>query len=47
MLTCYLKGHKKEGNEGEGGGGKEDVRYFCNYKITAQETNSLIFMINK
>lgn len=39
MLTCYLKGHQEVGNESERGRGKEDVRYFFNYKITTQETN--------
>lgn len=33
MLTCYLKVHKELGNEGEGGGGKEDVRYFVIIKL--------------
>lgn len=33
MLTCYLKVHQEVGNEGKGGVGKEDVRYFLIIKL--------------
>lgn len=47
MITSCLKGHQDVEDQGKGGGGKEYMRYFSNYKTSAQETNRKIFMIIK
>lgn len=43
MIKCYLKGHQEVGNEGEGGGGKEDERYFYLYNYSSRNKQSNLY----